>query len=317
MRIATYDEVDPEQVMLLSLICFGWPFSPEAAGLMRRFDRRTSDYLGVYALDDSGRPVSQVIVLHIETKTRDGVEKVAGIAGVGTLPGHARRGLSTALMKKAHELTRDRGMRLSILLTSASLVAHEMYTKLGYTRIATFDRGIKRLTKVKPQRSNVKLRKFKLDDAEPLDRAFASQTKDCLGFVCRQPKFLAMKVRSHQSSAEKIEVASMGRRIVGYARVDSDKDRVEVEELVAIDDSARHAILDAIERKSKAKWIVCSALCDRRLSSLYESRRFRIYEPGWGRVMVACVDGSLSGEEMAKLYGVGDGRFIIYASDTF
>lgn len=109
----------------------------------------------------------------------------------------------------------------------------------------------------------------------------------------------------------------MGRRIVGYARVDSDRDRVEVEELVAIDDSARHAILDAIERKSKAKWMVCSALCDRRLSSLYESRGFRIYEPGWGRVMGACVDGSLSNEEMAKLYGVGDGRFIIYASDTF
>lgn len=139
-------------------------------------------------------------------------------------------------------------MRLSILLTSASLVAHEMYTKLGYTRIATFDRGIKRLTKVKPQRSNVKLRKFKLDDAEPLDRAFASQTKDCLGFVCRQPKFLAMKIRSYQSSAEKIAVASIGRRIVGYPRVDSDRDRVEVEELVAIDDSVRHAILDAIER---------------------------------------------------------------------
>jgi predicted acetyltransferase len=284
---------------------------------MRKLDRRTSDYVGVYALDDNGRPVSQVLVLHIETKTRDGVEKVAGIAGVGTLPGHARRGLSTALMKKAHELTRDRGMRLSILLTSASLVAHEMYAKLGYTTIATLDRGIKRLTNTKPQRSKVKLRKFRLEDAERLDGVFAMQTKDSLGFVCRQPKFLAMKVRSHQSSAERIAVASMGRRIVGYARVDSNEDRVEVEELVATDDSARHAILEAIERRSKAKWSVCSALCDRKLSRFYESGGFRIYEPGWGRVMAACVDESLRNEEIAKLYGVGEGRFIIYQSDTF
>lgn len=318
LRIVTYDEVDSEQASLLNLICFGMHMSPEVVELIRRFDKRTSDYYGVYALDDNARPVSQVLVLHIETKTRDGIEKVAGIAGVGTLPGHARHGLSTALMKRAHELSKDRGMRTSILLTSASLVAYDMYAKLGYSTIATFDRGIKRLTPIKPRKVHtLKLRTFKLSDAEPLDGAFASQTKDSLGFVCRQPKFLAMKAKTHQISAEKIKVASMGRRIVGYVRVESTADYAEIQELIAIDDSTRLDVLDAVERQPKAKWLVCTGLCDRKLSSFYASRGFSIYEPGWGRVMATSADGSLSSEEIAKLYGVDEGRFVINASDTF
>jgi GNAT superfamily N-acetyltransferase len=318
LKIVTYDEVDPEQVSLLYLICFATHMSPEDVELLRRFDKRTSDYYGIYALDDSGCPVSQVLVLHIETKTRDGIEKVAGIAAVGTLPGHARRGLSTALMKRAHELTRDRGMRISILLTSASLVAYDMYTKLGYSTIAAFDRGIKRVTTIKTRKGHaLQLGRFKLNDAEPLDKAFALQTEGSLGFVCRQPKFLVMKVKTHQASPERIKVASIGRRIVGYARVDSSEDYAEIQELVAINQSTRLDILGAIERQPKAKWLVCSGLCDRRLSSLYASQGFRIYEPGWGRVMATSVDGSLSSGEIAELYGVNEGRFVINALDTF
>jgi GNAT superfamily N-acetyltransferase len=211
LRIATYDEVDPEEAMLLDLVCFGWPMSSEGVKLLRRFDRRTSDHYGIYALDDSGRPVSQVLSLHIDTRTRDGSEKVIGMMGVGTLPGHSRRGVSTELMKRAHELAREQGIRIAILLTSAFFVAYEMYSKLGYSTIAAFYRGVKGLTTIKLRKPHaLKLRRFKLSDAEPLDKTFVSQTENFLGFVCRQPEFLAMKVKSHQTSAEKIKVASMG-----------------------------------------------------------------------------------------------------------
>jgi len=318
LRIVTYDEIEPEQANLLTLVCFGLPMTPGSVELIRKLDKRSSDYYGVYALDDNGRPVSQVIVLHIDTKTRDGIEKVAGMVAVGTLPGHARQGLSTALMRRAHELSKDRGMRISMLTTSASLVAYDMYSKLGYSTLATFNRGIKPLTHTKPRKTRaLKLRAFKLTDAKPLDRAFASQTKDALGFVCRQPEYVAMRVRSFQTSAEKIKVATIGGKIVGYALTNKIDDYAEIQELVAIDDSSRLRILEAVGRQPKAGWLICTGVCDRRLSNLYTTQGFNMYESGWGRVMATCLDGSLSNEGIAKLYGADQDHFVINALDSF
>ena len=99
MRIVAYDEADPERAMLTSLVCFGWSMTPETIRLRQKFDKRWADFLELYALDADGRAVSQVLILHIDTATKDGREKVAGMAAVGELPGYSRRGFSTALMK--------------------------------------------------------------------------------------------------------------------------------------------------------------------------------------------------------------------------
>ncbi len=117
--------------MFLDLVCFGSTMTPDNLKLLRRLDKRIPDYYGICLLDDQSRPISQVLLLHIDTKTQNGLERAAGIVGVATMPGHSRQGLSTALMKKAHELAREHGMRIAILITSASGVAHELYTKLG------------------------------------------------------------------------------------------------------------------------------------------------------------------------------------------
>ena len=311
LRVVTYDEVDPREAMFLDLICFGSTMSPENLKLLRRLDKRVPDYYGICLLDDEGRLISQVLLLHIDTKTRDGLERVAGIVGVATMPGHSRRGLSTALMKRAHELARERGMRIAILTTQAWGVAHGLYTKLGYSTIGTFDRGIKQLTTKPRTTRRVKLRKFKLSDAGALDELFQSQTKDSLGFVYRQPNFFAMKVQSHQLSGDGITVATAGGRIVGYARVSRRPDQIEVRELVAEDDPTRLAILNAAGTQFNAKLLTVSMLCDARIANFYERLGFRIYSPGCGRVMATSTDGSLSGDDIASLYGVNEGRFVI------
>ena len=186
-----------------------------------------------------------------------------------------------------------------------------MYTKLGYSTIGTFDRGLKQLTTRPRSTRRVKLRKFKLSDARALSELFQSQTRDALGFVFRQPNFLAMKVQSHQISADAIKVATAGGRIVGYAHIARNSGLVDVRELVAVDDPTRQAILEAAGTHFKAKWLTVSMLCDRKMADFYTRTGFRIYSPGWGRVMAASIDGSLSGDDIARLYGVKEGRFVI------
>jgi hypothetical protein len=258
-----------------------------------------------------------VVVLHIDTQTRAGREKVAGIEGVATLPGHLRRGMSTALMRQVHELLREQGIRISFLLTSSSLVAHGMYVKVGYTTLATFEQGYKKIRKEPKKKQHVQLRKFDVRVASKLDELFSSQTKDRLGFIHRQGGFMAMLVKTNQAKPEKLKIAYSEGKVVGYTRVQSEVDVVTTNELVGTDDATRSSILEQVERQPHAVWALCTSLCDARLSQLYRSRGYRLHAPGFGRVMVASVDGSLTGDEIAKLYGKDENRFVIYSLDSF
>lgn len=317
LRIVTYDEIAPEDAMLIEQVCFGISTTPEKIRLIRQLDKRASDYYGIYALDDQGKAVSQVIVLHIDTKTREGREEVAGIQGVATLPGHLRRGLSTALMRRAHELARERGMRIAFLLTSSSLVAHEMYVQLGYTTLATFTRGYKRITGRSKKARHLSLRKYDATVAEKLDELFASQTHDRFGFTFRQRRFIEMLIRTRQATPEKLQFAHSNKSLVGYVRSEREADIVTTTELVGVDDSTRRSILDELERAPDRHWALCYGLCDARIEQLYEKAGYRLHKPGFGRVMAASLDESLTSDELAKLYGCDEKLFAIYQSDCF
>ena len=303
--------------MLIDEVCFKVPMPPDRVKMIRRLDKRCSDYYGVYAMDDDGTAVSQVVVLHIDTQTSEGREKVAGIQAVATLPGHLRRGMSTALMRRVHELLREQGIRISFLLTSSSLVAHGMFVKIGYTTLATFDRGYKRIGKEPKEQQRVQLRKFDAGVASKLDELFSSQTRDRLGFIHRQDDFMAMLVKTNQATPEKFKIAYSGGRVVGYTRIQDEADVVIMDELVGTDNPTRSGILEQVERQPHALWAHCYGLCDARLSQLYQSKGYRLHEPCFGRVMVASVDGSLTADEMAKLYGKDEKRFVIYSLDCF
>jgi GNAT superfamily N-acetyltransferase len=316
LRIVTYDEVDPEQALMISLFCLGWPMTPQTVRYLRKYDRRYSTYYGLYALNDEGRAVSQVLVLHIQTRTKNGKELVGGIQGVGTLPGYSRHGYSTALMKRAHELLGESGIRISFLLTSASLVAHEMYEKLGYSTIAAFNRALR---SVEPthQKRLLTLKRYEPKYATALDRLFARQTESALGFVYRQPKYLTIGTKAYPSLAEKISVAVAADRVVGYVCANSESGCANIEELVAVDDEARKSILWELERKFKLKYLSLGSLMDSKLTRFYEQEGFSIQGPGWGRVRAAGIDRSLSGRDIADLYGVNEGCFVLYSVDNF
>jgi predicted acetyltransferase len=316
MRVVTYDEVDPEDALILNLFCFGWPMTKHTVRLLRRSDRRYSKYYGLYALNDEGGAVSQVLVLHIKTRTKHGKELVGGIQGVATLPGYSRQGYSTELMRRAHQLLRGAGIRLSFLETSASLVAHGMYEKLGYSTIATFNRGLRAAGRTHT-RSSPKLKKYEPKHAAALDRLFAQQTQGALGFVYRQPRYLNIATSAYPSLADKVWVAVSDGRVIGYVCANSEGRCANVEELVAVDHPARKSMLEAIERKFKPKYISFSKQVDGKMTRFYEQEGFRIEGPGWGRVMATSLDRSLSDQDIADMYGVNEDRFALYSLDGF
>ncbi len=88
--------------------------------------------------------------MDLATRTLDGtIEFAGGISGVATLPSHARRGISTALMERAHQYFREQGYRFSFLNTSRSLIAYAYYQKLGYLDVTEFPSSYKIFRKAK------------------------------------------------------------------------------------------------------------------------------------------------------------------------
>ena len=290
--------------------------TPQTVRFLRKSDRRYANCYGLYALNDADQIVSQVLLLHIETRTKKGRELVGGIQGVGTFPAYSRQGYSTALMKRAHELFAEAGIHISFLLTSASLVAHEMYEKLGYSTMTAFSRGIKRTTRPRGNPS-LRFRKYEPKYATVLDNLFARQTKGALGFVYRQSRYLNVAARVYPDLTEKINVAFAEDRVLGYVCARSEGGAVVVEELVAVEDAARKLILRELERKLKPKYLLFSNLIDSQLAHFYAQEGFSIQAPSWARVMATSIDGSLNGREIADLYDVNNGRFVLYSIDNF
>ena len=163
----------------------------------------------------------------------------------------------------------------------------------------------------------MQLRKFNIGAASNLDELFSSQTRDRLGFIDRQPRFIAMLVKTHQVTPEKIKIAYSGGKVVGYVRMDSEADVVSTTEVVGVDDSTRHNILNEVERRPDSRWALCYGLCDARIAQLYERRGYHLHKPGFGRVMATSLDSSLTNDEIARLYGRDEKLFVIYSSDCF
>jgi hypothetical protein len=76
-------------------------------------------------------------------------------------------------------------------------------------------------------------------------------------------------------------------------------------------------ILRELEGKFKPKYLSVSNVIDSELTRFYEQEGFRIQRPGWGRVMTVGIDRSLSIRDIADLYGVNEGRFVLYSLDGF
>jgi ribosomal protein S18 acetylase RimI-like enzyme len=142
MDILGYDEVDGQQVLELNIKAFGWFLSPDQIRFIRSVDKRVPDYVALYAVEDNAVQ-SQVGVVTLDTQCTHGTEKVGYIWGVATKPSQARSGYATKLIEEANKRLKEEGIRYCFLGTGKSLVAYDLYVKLGYRDFTMLKRGLK------------------------------------------------------------------------------------------------------------------------------------------------------------------------------
>ncbi|MDH5771384.1 MAG: GNAT family N-acetyltransferase [Candidatus Bathyarchaeota archaeon] len=104
MNIIAYRELrSKNELLALMDQALSWLFNPQKEEEIIKIDPRLKNSpVGYCALEDN-HVVSFVGVMDLATRTLDGTIEPAGeLSGVATLPSHARRGISTALMERAH-----------------------------------------------------------------------------------------------------------------------------------------------------------------------------------------------------------------------
>ena len=145
MEILTCREADSKDGLIPLLDhAFNWVFNQNQFEDFARIDPRLKNgpvsFIGV----EKDKIVGHVGVMDLSTRTFSGdVEYVGGIYGVATLPGHARRGICTVLMERAHEYFKQKHYRFSFLSTSPVSVAHNLYEKLDYVDLFEYPTAYK------------------------------------------------------------------------------------------------------------------------------------------------------------------------------
>jgi len=131
MKIVEYDEVDPLQVLHLTMLALDFPFTPEYAAHIRQTDPRPFPCLTVNAVEND-MVLGQVSVFRLPMMSVNGREDVGGVWAVSTHPGHSGRGVASVLLEEAHARMRDAGLRFSTLGTDRYRTAYKLYQKHGY-----------------------------------------------------------------------------------------------------------------------------------------------------------------------------------------
>ena len=131
MKILNYDEVNPLQVLHLTMLALDFPLTPEHAAHIRQTDPRPFPCFTVNAVEDD-RVLGQVGVFRLPMISTEGKEEVGGVWAVSTHPNYAGRGIASALLEEAHNRMRGAGLRFSTLGTGRSGVSYKLYQRHGY-----------------------------------------------------------------------------------------------------------------------------------------------------------------------------------------
>jgi len=309
MKILAYEELeDKDSLLPLMDQAFGWPFHPEEFDRTIRIDPRLRESCVGLCAFDAGRVVGYVGIMDLATKTLEGtVEKAGGIYGVATLPGYTRQGICGTLIDRAHKYLVEKHYRFSFLTTSPTIVAHDLYTKLGYFDVTSFPGAYKVIVKKKNtvKKNDVKKTRggTRLDFGRMVE-IYGKYVKNKTGLVVRDEAYMKMLAKTLEISARECITTDRG-----YVIFKKDKKHVRIRELAAYDEKEMHRLIGLIESKAQSL-IYARTVLDPDIQKVYRSHEYSILQAGHGVIMVK----ELSDTPFSETYG---DRFFMSSLDNF
>lgn len=304
MKILEYDNVDPLQVLHVTMLALDFPFTPEHAAHIRRTDPRPFPCFTVNAVQKN-QVLGQVGVFRLPMISIEGREDVGGIWAVSTHPSHAGHGVASALLDEAHGRMRDAGLRFSTLGTSRYRTAYKLYQQHGYididiwaTAFATWE------TAHQPTRllAQPSLR----GGYDFVEEIFADIAKDYLGFAWRHTPF----ARLRQVGLEDIWILWENGSPVGYALVEANQTMLKISNLVLKSGMDITEAVSAITAKTKSDYVQVKISRPAEISS-FTHAGYQVAHPSWDAFMVKPLVPEVTVEDACRFFGIGSDRFLI------
>jgi len=304
MKILEYNEVDPLQVLHLTLLALDFPFTPEHAEHIRRTDPRPLPCLTVNAVEDD-QVLGQVGVFRLPMISTEGREDVGGVWAVSTHPAHAGRGIASALLKEAHTRMRDAGLRFSTLGTDRYRVAYKLYQQHGYEDVQVNATALAKW-ETAHQPTRLLAQPPGSDGHDLVEKIFADFAKDYLGFAWRHTPF----GRLRRVGLNDIWILLENGQPVGYALINANSTMLAISDLtLKLGTDAAEAVA-AIAAKLKSTYVQVKISRPAEIASLRHAG-YQVAHPSWDSFMIKPLVPDVTIEDARRLFGIGTDRFLI------
>lgn len=302
----TYRELESKDELLpLMDHAFRWTFNPTSFEKYVKLDPRLKNSPAGFCAVEDGHVVGYVGVMDLATRTVQGkTEYIGGVYGVATIPNHARKGISTSLMNRAHQHFRDKGYRFSLLGTSHTIVAHSLYAKLGYTDLFGAPSAYKILG-IKKTKPVAKEKAAKLDYYRIL-RIYDECVKGKSGFVIRDQAHLKMLEKIEGLTGKHCMISDEGYLFFTEVKSGPWVSGIWMRELVALNAKEMNKLISLAEDKAR-DLIYDRAVMDSMLLQVYRSRGYMVEERSHSVMMVKPLTAEASFKHTygARLYMTG------------
>jgi GNAT superfamily N-acetyltransferase len=282
MSILTYRELKQKNTLLpLMEQAFGWPFDPVEFQKTIKADPRLRDGSVGFCFLKQGKLFGYVGVMDLTLRTVTGkLERVGGLYGVATLPGYTRQGVCTTLINRAHEYFLEKGYHFSFLTTSPTIVAHALYSKLGYSDVASLLSAYKIKEKTE-QRETSKHEAVPRWDYDRMLKLFHEYVRGRTGFAVRDEAYVKMIIKQYEISPKECIMTQEG-----YVIFKKEKRLARIRELVARSQREMSQLIGLVEDKARSIVIGRLGVWNPIANQAYRSRGFTVLETGYGVLMV-------------------------------
>ena len=310
MKILDYNDVDPLEVLNLTLLALDFPFTPERAAHIRRTDPRPFPCFTVNAVEE-GQVLGQVGVFRLPLVSTEGREDVGGVWAVSTHPQHAGGGIGSALLEEAHARMRDAGLRFSTLGTDRYRSAHRLYRQHGYEEMNVWASAFAPW-EMAHQPTRLRAQTASPEGFDFLEKLFSDLASGYLGFAWRHTPFARLRDRV---ALEDIWIIRVDGAPVGYLFTDMEGLLLKVSiQLLRMDIDAVEAVA-AVASNMKASYVKVTMSRPSEIAA-FRRARWQVAHPTWDSFMVKPLLPSLTVDDARRLFGIGTDRFLISWLDT-
>lgn len=305
MKIVEYKDIEPLQVLNLTLLALDFPLTPERAAHIRHTDPRPFPCFTVNAVEED-QVLGQVGVFRLPMVSSAGREDVGGVWAVSTHPQHPGRGVASALLDEAHRRMRDSGLRFSTLGTSRSGISYRLYQKHGYVDMNVWATGLAGW-ELAHQPTRLRVQPLGEEGYDFVEKVFQALSGDYLGFAWRHSPFMRLR---DKVNVDDIWVAWENHEPVGFvfARKEDLLLKINIQ-LLRVDIDAVEVVA-AVTSNLKASYVQVTMSLPSHIVG-FQRAGWQLAHPTWSAFMVKPLLPEVTAVDARHLFGIGTDRFLI------